>query len=1069
MGMLEVQLLGDFQVRRDGVLVDWTNAKTKALFQILIGERGQYFTKDQLIERLFPEADNLKSAASNLRGRVRELRLLLEPDLKKGSQSRYLLAQGGGYCFNRQADCRIDIEEFSHHLEDGERAFREGSLGEALKFFDEAAQLYQGDYLPEAVYEEWALEKRAHWEEQYLRALERLAELNGRLGRFVEARGRCLQILERKRCRESTWQQLMRLHAAMGERAEALRIYERCRETLHSELGVEPDSTTQALYESLRQGRPLPGGEEIHPQAPREDLQLGELPLVGRRAECRRLLERLTQVRAGRGEIVLILGEAGVGKTRLVQEILKGLDLQEWQVLSGRCPTLETPPALMAVAEALRSGLEEEILDTQVLKELPAAWAADLAELVPELGLHLPELPLSPSLPPELKRLRLFEALSQLLLKSAGRKPLVLFIDDLHAADSATLDWLKMLLPRAPKAPLLVLATARSEEAKEALNILRQEGRRHGWLEEIVLSRLDSEAVRELTQQLSPQPELAQLICEHTEGNPFFIEALLGLLIEQGLLRLIAGERRWQLAVTPTGQQRLLPPEVQELLRRRLEHLGQAERELLYLTSVFGTSVSPSLLWKAWGSQDFAALEELIRKQLLREQEEEIVFAHELLREVAYAEMSEARRRVFHGQVARVLAAEGAPSALLFHHYWRSDDRAQALDSGLKALEQARRSYQNEEALEIAARLLELLVEALPELEPKEKEELTFEIHVHRFDVFGLLGRRSEQERELEQLFALAQRLGQSRQAQVHRKRAQVHEAAGRPEEACRDAERALELSSDEREQAESQLLLGNLAVDSGDLAPAQEHYQAALSLYEALRDGRGQAQALNNLGIVHYYFGKYDQAEAYYSRALKLSRQLNDQREIGKILNNLGQIYGLREDWKRAHACLSESAQIRRQIGDRRGELISLANLGELGIRRGDLEGTRESLTQALELAVELQMPALEVAVRARLAWAELVGGQLEAALVEARKALEFVEGGQAAEFAPEIYFRAFQVFDAAGQRDKATRALQKAHEQLRRRAEGLPEPFKTRFLKDVQTHREIQDAWHKRSITRG
>lgn len=1060
MGMLEVRLLGDFQVRRDGDLVSWSNARTKALFQILVGERGRYFSKDQLIEWLFPEADPQRAAA-NLRGRVGELRRLLEPGLKSGSKSLYILTRPEGYCFNPQVDCRIDSEEFSRHLQEGERFFREGSFGEALKAFEKATQIYRGDYLPEAMYEEWALEKRAHWEEHYLRALERLVEINGRLGRFPEARARCLQILERYRCRESAWQQLMRLHAAMGERAEALRIYERCRETLHSELGVEPDPTTQALYESLRQGRPLPEAEEIPLQEAEESLRLGELPLVGRRVECRRLLERLAQARAGRGGMVLISGEAGVGKTRLAQELLKGLDLREWQVLSGRCPTLETPPALMAVAEALRSGLEEEVLDAQVLKELPAAWAAELAELVPELGLHVQELPPLPSLPAELKRLRLFESLSRLLLTLASRKPLVLFIDDLHAGDSATLDWLKMLFPRARNAPLLVLATARSEEAKEGLSMLCQEGRRHDWLEEIVLLRLDSEAVRELTRQLSPQPELAQLICEHTEGNPFFINALLTSLVEQGMLTLDEG--RWQLRLAPAtlAQERILPPEVRELLQQRLRRLDATERELLYLASTFGSSVSAKLFWETWGEQNFAVLEGLIHKQLLLERGQEIAFVHELLREVTYAEMSEARRRAFHGRIAQVLESIGAPSALLFHHRLRSDEPAKALDSGYKALSEARRTYQNEEALHISEKLLELL--ELPVEQPEE--EMCFEIHLARFDIFGLLGRRSEQERELEQLFALAKWLGQSRQAQVHRKRAQVHEAVGRLEEARRDAGRALELSLEEREQAESHLLLGNLAVDSGDLAPAQEHYQAALRLYEASGDGCGQAQALNNLGIVHYYLGSYDQAEAYYTQALELSRQLNDPREIGKILNNLGHIYGLREDWEQGHACLSESAQIRREIGDRRGELISLANLGELFVRRGDPEGARELLTQAVEVAVDLQMPALEAAVRARLAWAELVGRQLESALAEARKALEFVEGGQAAEFAPEIYFRIYQVSEAAGQLDEAMQVLRKAYEELQRRADGLAEPFKTRFLEGVQTHREIQHAWRERS----
>lgn len=1043
------------------VLVSWPNAKTKALFQILVSERGRYFNKDRLIEWLWPEAENLKSAEANLRGRIRELRLLLEPSLKKGSQSQYILMRREGYCFNPQADCKIDVEEFASHLREGERLFREGSLGEALEAFEGAIQLYQGPYLPEVPYEDWALEKREHWQGEYLKALEQLAELNAQLGHFVEARARCLQILKLAPYREAVLRQLMRLHTAAGERAEALRVYERYREVLQRELGREPSPATQALYEGIKQGQPLT--KEVPLPEPAEGLRLGELPLVGRRGECHRLLERLAQTRAGRGGLVLIMGEAGVGKTRLMQEILNELGHQEWQVLSGRCPTLETPPALTAIAEALRAGLEEKTLDTQVLKELPPAWAAELAELIPDLAFHLPELPALFPLPPEWKRLRLFEALSQLLLKLAARKPLLLFLDDLHAADSSTLDWLKMFLPRAQKAPLLVLAAARAEEAEDVLSLMRQEGRRHGWLVELSLKRLDREAVQELVQQLSAQPELAQLLFDHAQGNPFFIMALLGLLIEQGMLRPVPKEGRWQLATVLSEGAKLLPPEVQELLRRRLEHLSHAERELLYLTSVFGSSVPTALLWKAWGQPDFAILEGLLRKQLLIERGEEIAFIHELLHEVAYAEMSEARRRAFHGRIAQILETTGAAPTLLFHHLLRSEEPAKALEPGLQALEQARRTYLNKEALQIAQRLLELL-EVLPELGPQKKEELAFEIHAHRFDIFGLLGKRSEQEHEIQALFTLADRLGSYRQAQVYRRRALVHEASGHLEEACRDARRALELASEEAEQAESHLLLGNLALDLGDLVQASEHYQAALQLYESYGDHRGRAQALNNLGIIHYYLGRYDQAEAYYTQALGLSRQLHDQREMGKILNNLGDVYGLRGDWEQAEACLSESARIRQEIGDRRGELITLANLGELCIRRGKPEAAQERLAQAKQLAVDLQTPALEAAVRARLAWAELVHRQLKSALSEAQKALSLVEGGQAAEFAPELYFRAFQVFDAAGQMDKATRTLQKAHEELQRRAQALPEPFRGQFLEGVLTHREILQAYQER-----
>ncbi|MFB6274098.1 MAG: tetratricopeptide repeat protein [Salinibacter sp.] len=1064
--MLKVRLLGDFHVQRDdGSPVEIRNSKTRALFQILIGDRGHPFSKDRLIEWLWPDSE-LGSAEANLRGRVQELRQLLEPDLERGTESHYIQTVREGYRFSQHADCDVDAEAFERHLNDADRRYREGALAEARSAYERAVECCDGDYLPDAPYEDWALDRREHWRRRHLAALERLAELNVRLGDLPEARGHCLQVLEQDPHRESAWRQLMQVDWAAGERTEALRAYERCRETLREARGELPSSATQTLHERIREGLPMPELESMEASASeRSDLeapQAGELPLVGRDAELHEILERLRQTRAGRGGMTLVAGEAGVGKTRLIQDVLNGLSRDEWRILAGRFPDLETPPALMGLANALRDGLADGQIEPQALEDLPTAWAGELAEWLPELAPHLPEPSSTPTLPSELKRWRLFEALSQLLLTLASQKPLLLFLDDLHLADTATLDWLKMFTPQAEKVPLLVLGTARIEEAQGALETLRREGKRRSWLRERQLDRLNADAVEALTRHLSDQPELAQLLTDCTQGNPFFITATIGFMVEQGLLRAGPDEGRWELTTTPQDPSELVPPEAQEVLRQRLAHLQQAERELLYLAATFGATIPVSQLWQAWGGADFDVLEGLCRRHLLVESGNEIAFAHALLREVVYADMSDARRRALHGRIAPVLEATDVAPVWRFHHYRLSDDPAQAVEPGRQALEQARRSYQNEEALRLSEQLLALLEESISD--ENRRRQLTFEVRSQRFDIFGVMGQRSEQERELDALFELAEQLGDREQCQVHRRRAVVREDEGRMEQAQQDAEEALALAPDEDEQAESQLLLGNFALDTGKLARARDHYQQALGLFESGEDDRGGAQALNNLGIVHYYLGSYDQARSYYDQALDLSRRLGDRREVGKILNNLGDIHGLREDWERAQSCLDESVTVRREIGDRRGELITLANLGELAARRSDSEAARDHLNRAVDLAVELQLSALEAAVRARSAWAELLHGELDAAHSQAQEALAVVEDGRAAEFAPEIYFRAFQVFDEAGSPDRATHVLRKAYEELQDRAESLPEAFQTRFLEGVLTHREILRTYQNR-----
>ncbi|MCX8103813.1 MAG: winged helix-turn-helix domain-containing protein, partial [Candidatus Bipolaricaulota bacterium] len=162
--MIKISLLGRFSVERDGQSLapeTWKNAKTQALLKILAGERGRVFSADELIEYLWPgEELDLRSAASNLRSRVAELRKILEPSLGRGERSRYIWTERGGYVFRAESDCWIDTEEFSRCEERGRRAHRAGDFDEARASFEQAIALYRGEYLAEDRYEEWAVQTR---------------------------------------------------------------------------------------------------------------------------------------------------------------------------------------------------------------------------------------------------------------------------------------------------------------------------------------------------------------------------------------------------------------------------------------------------------------------------------------------------------------------------------------------------------------------------------------------------------------------------------------------------------------------------------------------------------------------------------------------------------------------------------------------------------------------------------------------------------------------------------------------------------------------------------------------
>jgi DNA-binding SARP family transcriptional activator len=581
---LWLTLLGAPRVALNDVpLRGFVSAKVQALLFYLALTRRAH-SRAALAALLWgemPDAD----ARANLRVALSNLRQLIGDRLTVGRDQVVL---------DPQAPCCSDVG----HLQ---RAVAQLSLPptpQQIQALRAAVELYRGDFLEgfslrDALgFEEWALLQREHLRQIALQGLHLLSGAAGEAGAVSEAIGYTQRLLALDPWREETHRQLMRLLALSGQREAALAQYEICRRTLARELGAVPLEATTALYERLRAEQPEP-----RPAAGPQ-----RAGVVGRADEHAWLAREWEQARESGARLSLVEGEAGVGKTRLVEELLG--TLAGALVLRGRCQRFGAALPYQPIAAALRSGLEGQA----ALARLPAAWLPALARLLPDL--HSGPAALRDESSDETARLRLFEAVARALLALCEApcpgRPLILFLDDLHHADQASLDLLGFLIERLAERPIWFVATYRPEELDEGhpLLALRHALGRAGALALLELAPLSEASVGALVGQLdgiaSPaQALLTAYLARRSCGNPFLLIHFLRDLEQRRLIQRVGP--RWRLADpaaldTPACDDAALPLCVREQVMERVGRLSAGARALLERMALLEQSCEPELL-----------------------------------------------------------------------------------------------------------------------------------------------------------------------------------------------------------------------------------------------------------------------------------------------------------------------------------------------------------------------------------------------------------------------------------------------------------------------------------------
>lgn len=252
---LRIYLLGPFRVVRDGETLSdkcWPQRKTKTLLKLLVSQRGKPFTQDQLVDSLFPNLA-LDKAIKSLYNRISELRRVLEPDLKRGSRSAYILRVGpGSYCFSDSANCWVDTEAFGREVATARKFQQVNRWPQAARHLQRALDLYQGAYLADDPYEEWTLDARERWGERHANALLEHAECQAKLGNPARAIDECRCVLRQQPTNEQAYRQMMTYAAHMGDGQRLVLAYRDCEEALWTRLKVKPAAETTARFEALQ-------------------------------------------------------------------------------------------------------------------------------------------------------------------------------------------------------------------------------------------------------------------------------------------------------------------------------------------------------------------------------------------------------------------------------------------------------------------------------------------------------------------------------------------------------------------------------------------------------------------------------------------------------------------------------------------------------------------------------------------------------------------------------------------------------------------------------------------------
>src|SRR3989440_4162187 len=699
---IRIYTLGQFRLeRRDGpdwqTVTDaaWQHQRVRSLLGCLLSSPRRKLGREQLMDAIWPELDG-ERAAGRLDHAVYSLRQLFEPERGRLAPSPLLLTEREVLVPADQSPVWVDADAFEHLLS---QARTTGDPGEKERLLEEAATVYGGDFLPEERKIELTITRREFLQRNWIGLLLELADL-----RAVRSVNSAIDPLDRILAVDSTneaaVQRLIKLLAQLDRRGEALRVYKRLAAILQQEYHIAPLPETRALYDAVRLGvqerkhdTAVPANKDS--RAGQDDykdavpaLQIGrthQSPLIGRDQELSLLqglllaTEHTTKFKLPSQkkmpalpldtrrspQSVLLMGEVGIGKTRLAEEMAREARRRGWAVAWSRVYPQEVSVPYRLWTEIMRRAMDQVTWQRQEVSKRPLLYQP-LTALLPEVHSLLAQVALPSSQSPEQEQLRLWEATRELLTVISEGSPLLIVLDDVQWADSSSCELFAYLARRLYSLPIVIVGTCRENElgSSHPLRLLLTDLQREHAVETVQLQPLSDEQIGALVSHVPYLTEPAvQYIQTRAAGNPFFAEEL---------ARTVGTSSTGGSSITPNHLSDIipvLPDTIAAALNLRLSRLSSACQRLLSKAAALGSSFEFHLISameaNTPGSNEDTVLdllEEAMQSGMLTEEGTgtriTYQFWHPLLVTHLYENISAARRASFHRPAAEVLRQE---------------------------------------------------------------------------------------------------------------------------------------------------------------------------------------------------------------------------------------------------------------------------------------------------------------------------------------------------------------------------------------------------------------------------
>jgi len=990
--LLEIHLFGLPRLVMNGRAVEGIRRKNRALVFYLAANK-QRTTRENLLALFWPDHERA-SAQPILRTMIYDLRKQLGNALQVDDRTIAL-----------STDTFIDVRVLSTALD---------SPTSDLQELTNALALYKGDFLEGFLlvdspqFNDWAVSERERYSLLAMHGYARLAGHYEGLHDYPAALASMRRALAFNPYQEDLQRDVMRLLYLNGDRTGVIRQYESLRKLLDEEMGVPPMPETRNLYDAIiTEAFPTSPAESIAPiSALRSSAGEPVLPFMGRETELEILERQLDS-----GKLILLEGEAGIGKTRLVSELIasqfrrKGSGL----VLQGVAFELEQGLPYQPILDAVRGLLARPVWESLSAQlDLAPVWLTELAHLLPELLTQYPHTP-APAQPAD--EARLWESLLQFFRALSRRGKVWLFLDDLHWADAATIGWLGYLIRHISSPGLVLIATSRPVEGRTDLIKLLQTLGREDRLVHLRLSTLTEAAMHQMAAALSPKHDelLSGWLIENAEGNPFFLTALVRYAHGIGMLK-TDGSLDEELLSSSL----VIPATIQNLVESRLLRVSENARQVLHIAAIIGREFDFELVQRASSLSEadiLDAIEELQTAHLVRPLKgEKFAFDHSLTMQVALQDISQTRQHSLHRRIAEALEAiyqnELDPvSGSIARHFIDGNQPRRAAAYAFRAGQFAANLAAWVEAIAFCEQALEFEVDELQ--------------HSRIFLVMGAArfhkGDFAQATNDFQTSVNLAQAKGDWHLAEAAHlalnqsflPQARFFEAialakelreSGPPElalcaEFCwgtalsvesahpteaehhlREAERLLHEHGEDSSKVTLPQIMYQLAGVVGQLGRSSEAVDLYRTVLDLLDHGLASLDILrtimlyNNIAYHLYLLGDASAAD-YVQAGIKLAREKGSLSHLPYLYSTSGEIALARHDLDGAERYFREGLALAEQIPVPERIAGMTANLGLVAIQRGELDLACERLNQALNLARQLGSHHLEVRIRIWLA----------------------------------------------------------------------------------------------------